>query len=129
MAAHELGHCSRYLDGAWLGVPAGFTASVPASLNADLRGAWLAMQAERREEGYGDLVGLAWARQHHPQIYPRLHAWLLGERLHDRVAGSPHDTLAWVRRVGDGAALTPTVGGSIYKAAAAVWEQGLADED
>lgn len=24
MAAHELGHCRRYLDGAWHGMPAGF---------------------------------------------------------------------------------------------------------
>ncbi|MGZ5205731.1 MAG: hypothetical protein ACXWIG_01290, partial [Caldimonas sp.] len=37
MAAHELGHCRRYLDGAWYGLPAGFTASVPDDLGPDLR--------------------------------------------------------------------------------------------
>src|SRR4051812_5799124 len=31
MAAHELGHCRRYLDGAWYSLPAGFSTSVPAA--------------------------------------------------------------------------------------------------
>ena len=55
------------------------------------------MSASRREEGYGDLVGLAWTAERHPQHYARLHAWLLAERSRDLVPGSPHDTLAWVR--------------------------------
>ena len=122
MAAHELGHCRRYLDGAWMGVPAGFAPSEPAGLSAPLREAYRAMQAQRREEGYADLVGLAWARQQRPQLYARLHAWLLAERTRERVEGSQHDTLAWVRLAGGAGA---PAGPSIFDAAEALWEKGL----
>ncbi|MBT9599499.1 MAG: hypothetical protein IV094_26255 [Vitreoscilla sp.] len=110
MAAHELGHCRRYLDGAWLGLPSGFSATGPAE------------QAIRREEAYGDLVGLAWTKQHHPQHYARLHAWLVAERELDHVPGSPHDTLAWVRLADDGGTLAQR---SIFSAADALWRAGL----
>src|SRR6185295_16769197 len=33
MAAHELGHCRRYLDGAWMGLPAGFSAIEPEGVS------------------------------------------------------------------------------------------------
>lgn len=125
MAAHELGHCRRYLDGAWYGLPAGFNATVPDELSPDLRTAFLDMKAARREEGYGDLVGLAWAKQQHPQQYARLHAWLVTERLRDLLPGSHHDTLAWVRLAQDGGALA---GPSIFAAAARLWAVGLAAE-
>jgi len=123
MAAHELGHCRRHLDGAWVGVPAGFAPSEPAGLDPSLRETYRAMQAQRREEGYADLVGLAWAREHHPQQYARLHAWLLAERTRERVEGSQHDTLAWVRLAGDASAMP--AGRSIFHAAQPLWEQGL----
>lgn len=125
MAAHELGHCRRYLDGAWYGLPAGFNATVPDELSPDLRTAFLDMKAARREEGYGDLVGLAWAKQQHPQQYARLHAWLVTERSRDLLPGSHHDTLAWVRLAQDGGALA---GPSIFAAAARLWAVGLAAE-
>jgi len=127
MAAHELGHCRRYLDGAWRGLPAGFVTAAPAGLSPELREAWLDMKATRREEGYGDLVGLAWTRQHHPEAYAPLHAWLLGERSRDLQPGSHHDTLAWVRLAGDGAALA--AGPSIFGAAAVLWQTGLKAEN
>ena len=126
MAAHELGHCRRYLDGAWMGVPAGFSPSEPAGLSAPLREAYRAMQAQRREEGYADLVGLAWARQQHPQLYARLQAWLMAERTRERVEGSQHDTLAWVRLATDASVL---VGMSIFDAAERQWEKGLASAE
>lgn len=44
MAAHELGHCRRYLDGAWYGLPAGFNATAPEEL-----GVWAA-EDQRREK-------------------------------------------------------------------------------
>ena len=98
MAAHELGHCHRYLVGAWFTLPAGF---------ADRAGAFDPhandAAAARREEGYGDLVGLAWTQSRHPALYASLHAWLLNERETDRVPGSPHDTMAWIRLAADGA--------------------------
>jgi hypothetical protein len=126
MAAHELGHCRRYLDGAWYSLPAGFSTSVPAALTADLKAAYADMQAARHEEGYGDLVGLAWTAQHHPQLYARLHAWLLHERSTDLVHGSPHDTLAWLRLAKDGVALDQ---GSIFSSAATLWPLGLNADD
>lgn len=126
MAAHELGHCQRYLQGTWLSLPAGFAAAQPALLDENLRQAAVLMAAVRREEGYADLVGLAWARQHHPQQYQRLHAWLEAERSRDRLPGSHHDTLAWVRLARDGKALLRP---SIFTAAAALWGQGLAAAD
>ena len=125
MAAHELGHCRRYLDGAWYGVPAGFTTSVPDELGPELRAAWDDMAALRREEGYGDLVGLEWTARHHAAQYARLHAWLLEERTRDRIAGSAHDTLAWVRLAGPGIA---PEGASIFAAPASLWLSGLAAE-
>lgn len=126
MAAHELGHCRRYLDGAWYGLPVGFNATVPDELSPDLRTAFLDMKAARREEGYGDLVGLAWAKQQHPQQYARLHTWLVTERSRDLLPGSHHDTLAWVLLAQDGGTLAGT---SIFAAAARLWAVGLAVEE
>lgn len=126
MAAHELGHCRRYLDGAWHGLPAGFNATVLDELSPDLRTAFLDMKAARREEGYGDLVGLAWAQQQHPQQYARLHTWLVTERSRDLLPGSHHDTLAWVLLAQDGGTLAGT---SIFAAAARLWAVGLTVEE
>jgi len=124
MAAHELGHCRRYLDGAWYRLPSGFAASPSDAPAARWQQAYASMQAARREEAYGDLVGLAWARQRHPQQYARLHAWLVKERGDDLIPGSHHDTLAWLRLAGDGQALATQP--SIFAAAAALWTDGLA---
>jgi hypothetical protein len=124
MVAHELGHCHRYLDGAWYGLPAGFVATTrpPAGLQGELLAMYTTMQATRREEAFGDLVGLAWTRQHHPELYNRLHGWLMTERGTDLIAGSHHDTLAWLRLAGDGGALA---GPSIFTGAATLWASGL----
>ncbi len=121
MVAHELGHCRRYLDGAWQALPSGFRPAGDIDRNPGGRGADDA--AARREEGYGDLVGLAWTRRRHPADYARLQAWLAAERGADVVAGSPHDTLAWVELAADGARLD---GDSIFAAAARLWRDGLA---
>lgn len=126
MAAHELGHCRRYLDGSWYVLPAGFVAGVPEAIGPELKEAWQAMQATRREEAYGDLVGLAWTQRRHPQLYARLRAWLVAERSRELVPRSHHDTLAWVRRAAGG---VMTDEKSMFTAAASVWQAGLADED
>jgi hypothetical protein len=125
MTAHELGHCRRYLDGAWYGLPAGFVANLPSGLDAPTRAAYAEMQATRREEAYGDLVGLAWTRQRHPALYTRLHAWLLAERSVDLIPGSHHDTLAWLRLAGNGDRLT---GVSLFAGPAVLWRDGLAGD-
>jgi len=125
MAAHELGHCRRYLDGTWFGARAGFAVDAPPGLDPELRAAWQTMRAVRREEGFADLVGLGWTREHHPHDYARLHAWLLDERSRDLIPGSHHDTLAWIRLADDADALADT---SIFAAAARLWNAGLAAE-
>ncbi len=80
MAAHELGHCRRHLDGAWHGIPAGFAPATPEHLSPELKKAYADMQATRREEAFGDLVGLAWVQLKRPALYGRMHAWLVAER-------------------------------------------------
>ena len=121
MAAHELGHCHRYLVGAWFKLPAGFIADRAASGDAtSTRREQNA--AERREEGYGDLVGLAWTRSRHPALYPRLHAWLMKERETGRVPGSPHDTMAWVGLAADGARFGTDP--SLFRQAWGLWQEG-----
>ena len=126
MAAHELAHCRRHLDGAWALPPAGFNPSaMPAGLDSSLRDDYAAMQATRREEAFADLVGLAWTQQRHPQLYARLHAWLSAVRAAEQRPGSHHDTLAWVMLARDGGSLS---GPSIFASAAVLWRTGLAAE-
>ena len=126
MAAHELGHCRRYVDGAWYRLPTGFATGLPEDTGPELRAAHAAMKAARREEGYADLVGLAWTQRQHPQHYARLHAWLVAERSRDLIQGSHHDTSAWVRLVASGAALQHS---SIFAGPADLWAAGLAVGD
>ena len=127
MAAHELGHCQRYLGGAWYGLPAGFSAvTAPEGLAPELRTVYAEMQAVRREEGFADLVGLAWTQRRHPHLYTTLYAWLCNERSKDRIPGSHHDTLAWLRLANDGAALADV---SIFSKPAELWAVGLGASD
>ncbi|WP_431265107.1 hypothetical protein ACQ859_06650 [Roseateles chitinivorans] len=124
MAAHELGHCRRYLDGAWFNLPAGFSATpVPDGLSPDLQRAYLSMKSARREEGYGDLVGLGWTAQRHPDQYAALHAWLMQERSRDLLPGSHHDTLTWIKLARDPKALGSAP--SMFDAALPLWQSGL----
>jgi hypothetical protein len=123
MAAHELGHCRRHLDGAWLQTPSGFTPQAPDGLGATLRASYLEMQAQRREEAYADLVGLAWVRWRHRDEYAALQTWLVDERENDLIEGSPHDTLAWICGAADPATLA---GATIFQAAGALWSAELA---
>ena len=129
MAAHELGHCRRYLDGVWFNLPAGFSAApAPDGLSPDLQRAYLSMKSARREEGYGDLVALGWTAQRHPAQYAALHAWLSAERARDLLPGSHHDTLAWLKLARDPLALGSAP--SMFDAALPVWQRGLnLDED
>lgn len=128
MAAHEIAHCWRYAQGAWHALPAGFvevgeeTAADP-SLLAESK----AMREMRREEGYADLVALAWTRRSHPEDYARVHAWLAQVRAVQPVARSGHDTRVWVKLAEDGkgfgAAAKP------FEDAAALWKEGLLSDE
>ncbi|MBC7992216.1 MAG: hypothetical protein H7Z15_03095 [Rhizobacter sp.] len=122
MAAHELGHCWRYMRGAWHTLPAGFA---PAQGDADpaLREQLREMQQTRREEAFADLVGLAWTLKKHPQHYAQVHAWFVTYRQHDTLPGSHHDTLAWVKLAAEPAAFTAA--GTPFEQAWPLWQQGL----
>jgi len=117
MAAHELGHCWRHTQGNWRSFPAGFAASAGGGNGtADVEG-------QRREEGFADLVGLAWTRMRHPGHYQQVHAWLAGERGDAGAPGAAHDTAVWVRLAHD-----PAVFGNdatLFEQARTLWETGL----
>jgi hypothetical protein len=124
MAAHEIGHCWRYAQGAWHALPAGFvevgeqTASDPSLLRAAKE-----MRETRREEGYADLVALAWTRHNHPQAYARIYGWLESVRKVQPVRGGSHDTRAWVSLAKD--ATVFGADNSPFEAAVPLWRNGL----
>lgn len=122
MAAHELGHCRRHVSGAWRSLPAGRTEPGPARLPVQVEAGYEERQAVRREEAYGDLVGLAWTARHHAALYEHVQAWLVAERSHAYVAGGHHDTLAWVALARTAPSLA---GGDIFDAADRLWPRGL----
>lgn len=124
MAAHELGHCQRHLQGAWAALPVGFQApTAPASLQPALHGDHARMKAAQREEAFGDLVGLAWIRLQHPGLYTPLYRWLWAERHHERIPGSHHDTVPWLRLAAEPAAFGGSA--SIFAEAERLWTAGL----
>ena len=76
IAAHELGHCWRHIKQRWGMLPAGLLDATAwhavSTAHADvLRDMW----RTRREEGFADLVGLAWTQLNHPARYAEVHAW------------------------------------------------------
>jgi hypothetical protein len=95
VVAHELGHCWRHVQGAW---------TAPAvNADSDAAAQRREMAATRHEEGYADLVGLAWTQRRHAAHYSAVHAWLRGQRGGDGApAGSHHDTAAWLALATDG---------------------------
>ncbi|GCL63746.1 hypothetical protein [Pseudaquabacterium pictum] len=124
IAAHELGHCWRHLQQTWGTLPSGLMelsgfSQVTPEQEVLLKDMW----RTRREEGFADLVGLAWTLQHHPQHYAAVHAWHVRERAEQAVDTGPHDTRVWIRLAEDPAAFGP--GGSVFERVAALWQAGL----
>jgi hypothetical protein len=119
MVAHEIGHCWRYAQGVWHAVPSGF--------ERQPQGAGVAeeLRDTRREEGYADLVALAWVHQQHPLQYETVAAWMRQVRAPSPAAGS-HSTLTWLQLASSGAAFTP--GLPVFEQANLVWRQGLLQE-
>lgn len=109
--AHEIGHCWRYVRGVWHTLPSGFVdgslrdADKALAGDEELARLLREMHETRREEGYADLVGLAWTLKHHPAQYAQVHAWLTKLRDDQPMPGAHHDTRAWIRLAADGAAL------------------------
>ena len=124
MAAHEVGHCWRYARGAWHALPNGFTETgVQRAGSKELLAESKRMRENRREEGFADLVALAWTERHHPASYPQVYAWLAKLRAHPPVAGSSHDTRAWVRLARDGKVFKR--GATPFDDVNNTWNQGL----
>lgn len=126
VVAHELGHCWRHLQQAWGTLPSGLSelsgfSQVTPEQEVLLRDMW----RTRREEGFADLVGLAWTLEHHPAHYAAVQAWYVRERAHQPVDTGPHDTRVWVRLAHDPAAFTP--GATVFERVQALWQAGLVE--
>jgi len=124
IAAHELGHCWRHLRQSWGTLPAGLhddsgLAQVTPEQAELLREMW----RTRREEGFADLVGLAWTLQHNAARYEAVHAWNTRFRADQALATGPHDTRVWVRLAGDKAGFAPAT--SIFEQVEPLWVAGL----
>ena len=127
IVAHEVGHCWRHLQRTWGTLPSGLMeidgfSQVSSTDAALLKDMW----RTRREEGFADLVGLAWTRQRNPSRYDEVHAWQVRLRAEQAVDTGPHDTRVWIGVVKDKAAFKPV--GSIFEQVEALWQAGLLED-
>ena len=128
MAAHEVGHCWRYARGVWHALPAGFVeVGEERADDAAVLAASKSMRENRREEGFADLVALAWTQRFHPGQYGRVYAWMAALRGEQPVAGNAHDTRAWVKLAKDGH--TFDKGETPFEAVMTAWGQGLLSDE
>ena len=124
MAAHEIAHCWRYVQGVWHALPAGFVeVGEERAHDASLLAAAKAMRETRREEGFADLAALAWTWRSNPDQYARVYRWLSEVRANVAVPRSGHDTRAWVRLAGDGAAFGEAA--APFDDVEGLWRKGL----
>ena len=121
--AHEIGHCWRYVQGEWNALPSGFARPVGDAPEA---GPTVPLGESRDEEGYADLVGLAWTRRAHPQQYGEVRSWLERFRA-DALPGEHHDTAAWLRRAPEPASFDPSV--SLFQQAKLLWDREMRGRD
>jgi len=125
--AHEVAHCWRFMGGgphAASAVPAGAAAGQsPTALEYAER----EMRLTRREEGYADLVGLAWTLHAHAGQYEQVRAWLAAYRRDPAIRGDHHDTGLWIDLARDKAAFAPA--DNLFLQASPVWERGLKLEE
>ncbi len=125
MAAHELAHCLRRVNGEWHTAPVGIAPASGASQDAEVSALRRKLEQTRREEGFADVFGLAWTLQHHPQLYPRIHAWIERVRSQDSRPGDAHDTGDWLRLTRERTAFDVAL--PLFERAEAVWNRGFAD--
>lgn len=124
IAAHELGHCWRHVKQRWGVLPAGLMDATAwhavSTEHADLlRDMW----RTRREEGFADLVGLAWTQAHHPARYAEVHAWHVRLRAEQDLETGPHDTRAWVHLAADPARFK--AGLPLFEQVQTLWVAGI----
>jgi len=130
MTAHEVGHCWRYVQGAWHALPAGFVERAhEAQDGAALDDMAQSLRETRREEGYADLVALAWTRQRHPGQYGQVLDWLRQVRkpLAEEGQAGSHDTRAWLQLAPAATAFASD--GNVFEQAATLWREGLQGAD
>lgn len=123
MVAHELGHCWRYIHGGWYTLPAGFMPGRDADRDPARARLRRDMRLARLEEGYADLVGLAWTQLRHPTLYARIHEWFCRVRDAQPVPGAHHDTAAWIQLVKEPASFRH--GETPFEQALPLWREGL----
>lgn len=124
IAAHELAHCWRHVQGSWGSLPPALEdASDWGRVTPEQAELLRAMWRTQREEAYADLVGLAWTLQHHPSRYAEVHAWLVRLRAHPPLETGPHDTRPWVQLAADRTRFAP--GASIFEQVQPMWQAGL----
>ncbi|WP_338766211.1 hypothetical protein [Massilia sp. METH4] len=124
MTAHEVGHCWRYAQGSWHLLPAGFTeAGQEFADNPELLEMSKQMRQTRREEGFSDLVALAWTQQRHPDQYAHVYAWMRKVRDDQPTAHGSHDTRAWLELAPRGSAFAADTGP--FEQATVLWRKGL----
>lgn len=126
MTAHELAHCWRYLNGMWHTVPANFVGEAAADARSERAALLQNMRQTRREEGFADLVGLAWTLRAHPQQYAAIHAWFEQVRAEQPMTGSFHDTRVWLRLAAQPSAFAPAA--TPFEQARQVWSRGLTQQ-
>jgi hypothetical protein len=123
MVAHEVAHCWRFSQGQWLKLPAGFTDAGDPLDDAASAQKKLQMRATRREEGFADLVALAWTRREHRTDYRFVHHWLQAVRQDQPLSGSFHDTRVWLDLAAAPTAFSDS--DSLYQQVHALWTAGL----
>jgi hypothetical protein len=124
MTAHELAHCWRYAQGVWHALPAGFEeVGDEQASSKELLAQARALRETRREEGFADLVALAWTQARHPGHYAKVHAWLDGVRNQQPVARHAHDTRTWVKLAHD--PLVFERNRPVFDQVRIVWQKGL----
>lgn len=132
MTAHEVGHCWRYARGAWHMPPAGFVEQgaehgVGQDSDPELRKMTRELRETRREEGFSDLVALAWIQRSHPARYAQVHGWMRQVRDSQPASHSSHDTRAWLGLAVDGAVFGAA--GTPFEQAGALWGKGALEAD
>lgn len=124
MTAHEVGHCWRYAHGVWHALPAGFVAIDGERADGDGRHAQTrAMRENRREEGFADLVALAWTARNHRDRYAQIHAWIASVRGDQPIAVKAHDTRVWLGLARDAGAFDHTA--TPFEDVQTLWRKGL----
>ena len=124
MTAHEVAHCWRYAQGAWHSVPSGFQERKPeAAQPPEIQKLTQELRDTRREEGFADLVALAWAQRSHPGQYAQVYNWLRQVRAAQPDSHVSHDTEAWLALAASGAAFAN--GATPFEQARSLWNQGL----